>query len=72
MNKDKFGLTLIISFGIFIGLILIYAIPRDIALSNRAEMIANEMGCIVIGSARDLNSVKFLDCNGEVKLIRVQ
>lgn len=72
MNKDNFGFILIILFGIFMGLILIYVIPRDIDRSNRAEKIADEMGCIVIGSARDLNSVKFLDCNGEVKAIRVQ
>ena len=53
-------------------MIIFYAIPRDIVRSQTAAQIATEMGCEVIGSARDLNSVKFLDCNGEVKVIRVK
>ena len=53
-------------------MIIFYVIPRDIVRSQTASQIATEMGCEVIGSARDLNSVKFLDCNGEVKVIRVK
>ena len=53
-------------------LLMFYVIPRDIERSDRAKEIADQMGCTVIGHARDLGSVKFLDCNGEVKLIRVK
>lgn len=52
--------------------ILGYAIPRDIERTEKGKAIAEQMGCDYIGSARDLNSVKFLDCNGEVKVIRVK
>lgn len=52
--------------------ILAYAIPQEYERSDRAKAIADQMGCEYIGSARDLNSIKFLDCNGEVKVIRVQ
>lgn len=56
---------------LFVG-ILAFVIPRDIKRTDRAQEIANNMGCTLIGSARDLNSIKFLDCNGEIKLIRVK
>ena len=53
-------------------LFLAYAIPSSIERDNRAEAIAKDMGCEYIGSARDLASIKFLDCNGEIKIIRVK
>ena len=56
---------------LFVG-IMAYLIPRDIERTSKAEAIAKEMGCEYLGSARDLNSVKFLDCNGEIKIIRVK
>lgn len=65
----KWGLVFLVI--VFVG-ILAYVIPRDIERTDRAQEIASKMGCTLIGSARDLNSVKFLDCNGEVKLIRVK
>lgn len=40
--------------------------------TSNAKQIAQDMNCKFIGTARDLNSVYFLDCNGEVKLIRVE
>lgn len=68
---DGFGWILI---GVLIGFIgiMVYLIPRDIERTSRAQEIAKEMGCEYIGSARDLGSVKFLDCNGEIKIIRVK
>ena len=65
--KGMIGL-LIIGFVV----ILAYLIPRDIERTARGEAIADQMGCKYLGSARDLNSVKFLDCNGEIKMIRVK
>jgi formate hydrogenlyase subunit 4 len=52
--------------------VLAYAIPKDIERTDRAQEIAKAMGCEYVGSARDLNSIKFLDCNGEIKMIRVK
>ena len=52
--------------------ILTFLIPRDMERTDRAKEIAREMNCEYLGSARDLGPVKFLDCNGEIKLIRVK
>ena len=51
---------------------MVYLVPRDLERTARGEAIAKEMGCEYIGSASDLGSVKFLDCNGEIKIIRVK
>ena len=69
---DRFLTVVLIAVGALAVGVLAYAIPRDIDRANRAEAIAESMGCNYIGSARDLNSVKFIDCNGEVKVIRVK
>ena len=53
-------------------LFLTYHIPKQTERDNRAKAISEQMGCEYIGSARDLGSVKFLDCNGEIKAIRVK
>lgn len=55
-----------------IVIICVYLIPRDIDRVNRAEKMAQQMGCEYIGSARDLNSVKVFDCNGEIVMKRVK
>ena len=47
-------------------------IPRDFERTYKGKEIAQEMGCQYIGSARDLNTVKFLDCDGQIKMIRVK
>lgn len=51
---------------------LIYAGSKGKELSEIAQEISKEMGCEYLGSARDLPNIKFLDCNGEIKLIRVR
>lgn len=56
----------------FVVVLLMYLIPRDIDRTNRAEELAKQMGCDLIGSARDLGSVKFFDCNGDVVMKRVK
>lgn len=35
--------------------------------TNR-HVVADELGCKYIGSARDLHGVAFYNCNGEVKM----
>ena len=69
--RDPFKIAMIVMLVAFVGL-MAYLIPRDIERTSKAKAIADEMGCEYIGSARDLNSVKFLDCNGEIKVIRVK
>lgn len=69
---DKFLNVMIGLFVVVCIWAIFYALPRDIERTDRAKEIAQSMGCEYIGSARDLSSVKFLDCNGEVKAIRVK
>lgn len=52
--------------------ILVLLVPERVEQTSKAKQIAQDMNCKFIGTARDLNSVYFLDCNGEVKLIRVE
>lgn len=56
---------------IFVGMLL-YLIPIQVERDNKAQNIANETGCKCLGHARDMNSVYFLDCDGEIKLVRVK
>ena len=55
-----------------IGLI-IYALaivlPEEMHRKNEIRAQAEEMGCDLIGRARSLEKVWFLNCNGEVKMI---
>ena len=71
-DDENFAFFLIGVTMIAIIAILVYFIPKEMKRHDRAEKIATEMGCELIGSARDLNSVKFIYCNGEVKIIRVK
>lgn len=71
-DDDSFAFFLIGVTMIVIITILVYFIPKEMKRHDRAEEIATEMGCELIGSARDLNSVKFIDCNGEVRIVRVK
>ena len=57
---------------ILLAWVFVYAIPRDLERSDKAKEIAQEMGCQYIGSARDLNTIKFIDCDGQIKMIRVK
>ena len=52
--------------------LLVILIPQDIEKIDRAKEIAKEMNCEYLGAARDMGSVKFLDCNGTIRLIRVK
>lgn len=63
--------SLALIFLTLIGL-MFWLIPQDMERTDRAREIAREMNCEYLGSARYMNSVKFLDCNGEIKLIRVK
>lgn len=48
-----------------------WLIPQAIQRDNRAEA-STEPGCKYLGHPRDLNTVYFYDCDGEIKLKRVK
>lgn len=56
---------------VFLGL-FVYLLPMQIKRDNKAQEYAQEHGCKCLGHARDMNSVYFLDCDGEIKLVRVK
>lgn len=62
----------IITLALILVAMLVVAIPREVKRGNKTKEVAKEMGCEYIGTARDLTSVKFFECNGEIKLVRVK
>ena len=52
--------------------LLFVVLPEDMERSARAKQLADDMGCTYIGSARDLNSVKFFQCGDDIVLKRVR
>lgn len=48
--------------------VFLIVIPIVWERNNRAEARASEIGCKDLGTARDMSSVRFFDCNGVVKL----
>jgi len=58
-----------------VGIIIVlffWIIPQDISRNEKAEEWAKQNNCEYIGSARNLNSVKFFECDGEVKMQRMK
>ena len=55
-----------------IGLIVYafaFALPEEMHRKDEVRAQAEQMGCELIGRARNLEKVWFLNCNGEVKMI---
>lgn len=62
-------------FGILVVLFValgIWLIPQEMNRADRAQAIAHSKGCEYVGRARDLHSIYFMDCNGEVRMIRIK
>jgi hypothetical protein len=73
MNLDHIVRWLLITaIVILVASIIFWLIPKEIARSDRARDIAKQQGCEYIGSARDLPQVKFMDCGGEIKMVKVK
>jgi hypothetical protein len=73
MNLDNIVRWLLITaIVILVASIIFWLIPKEIARSDRARDIAKQQGCEYIGSARDLPQVKFMDCSGEIKMVKVK
>lgn len=64
-----FRLLIAIMVLVVIG-IIIYVIPREVERSDNASVWATENGCKSLGHARDINSVYFFDCDGQIILKR--
>ena len=71
MKDDLFVKFIIAFFVLFVCFVIFYLIPREYERSTRAETIAEE-GCIALGHPRDLNTVYFYDCGGEIRMKRVK
>jgi len=56
---------------IMMALLLFVALPIAIHRGNEADLLAARMNCINLGHARDMNTVFFFDCSGEIRLVRV-
>lgn len=54
------------------GLALFVLVPVQVQRMTKAENNPPEEGCEFLGSARDLSTVFFYDCSGEIKMKRVK
>lgn len=75
-SLEKFLPLMALIFLVVPAIILLIAIPFVLvsakAEEDRADQLAASMGCENLGSARYVESVKFFDCGGEIKLVRVR
>jgi predicted secreted protein len=69
---DKISIAFV-SICIFFWLIVVFFIlPAIKTQDNQSDIIAKEMNCTDLGTARDMRVVRFFDCNGEIKLVKVK
>lgn len=52
------------------GWIFLFLVPKQIDREDRAKELAN--GCIFLGHPKDLNTVFFYDCDGNIIMKRVK
>lgn len=69
---DKIFMSLVFITLLGFLVLLVLLVPDRAEQTSKAKQISRNMNCEFIGGARDLQSVYFLDCNGEVKMIRVE
>lgn len=72
MIDDPFAKYFLLPMFILIIAATCWIVPQVFAEKERRVQHAASIGCQYIGSARDLNSVAFYDCNGVVKMERVK
>lgn len=65
---DKLSKLLVVMAVAIVAGVFLIVIPIVWERNNRAEARASEIGCKDLGTARDMSSVRFFDCNGVVKL----
>ena len=64
--------SFITAIGIVLAAVVFWVMPKEIARTDQARTFAEQQGCEYLGSARDLREVKFMDCGGEIKMVRVK
>ena len=70
--QDKLLKVMMVLLLITFVIVAVLLIPKAIARSDRAEILGDAMGCVCLGHPRDLNSVYFYDCDGEIIMKRVK
>ena len=59
------GVVLLVA---ILGLVIVLSVQR----TSKAMDIAKSSGCEYLGSARDLSSVSFFECDGKIEMVRVK
>jgi hypothetical protein len=73
MNSEKFVFwSFIAVISSVMAAVVFWVMPKEIARTDQARAFAEQQGCEYLGSARDLREVKFMDCAGEIKMVRVK
>jgi hypothetical protein len=73
MNSEKIVFwSFITAIGVVLAGVVFWVMPKEIARTDQARTFAEQQGCEYLGSARDLLEVKFMDCGGEIKMMRVK
>jgi hypothetical protein len=62
----------IIAVLVFMFAMIVFASYKDSIRYEKAEKFEQESGCEYIGRPRDLRSVAFYDCKGEIVMRRVK
>ena len=71
---DRFVLGLIgmATVAIVVASLIYVVVPRSVEHHDRAKAVAESMGCELVGSVEHLNTIKYIECNGEIRMIRVK
>ena len=69
---DRILAGVFVILGLGLVALLIWAVPREMDRAGKAHGIAQSQGCEYVGRARDLHSIYFMDCGGEIRMIRVK
>ena len=62
-------------FGFVIGLVIIQIIfvaYKVVSTDIAANKLADKMNCLNLGSITETSKIKLFECNGELKLVKVQ
>jgi hypothetical protein len=73
MNSEKIVFwSFIAVISAVMAAVVFWVVPTEIARSDRVRAVAEQQGCEYLGKARDLSEVRFMDCDGEIKMVRAK
>jgi len=76
MTLLEFFIKIFVLVAAVLLLLLLISLPwfihQDNLRTDRADALAASQGCVNLGSARNIGTVKFFDCNGEIRLVKVE